>query len=81
MPKLIDINSQEFADTTGKIKRAATVQGAHPFIQTMVYELKDGSFMIDDPGYGAMIFPPEHDTVKFAKNMIVHLDGSKPIIR
>ena len=80
MTKLIDINSQEFADACGKIKRGATVQGAHPFIQTMVYELKDGSYMIDDPGHGIMIFPPEHDTVRFAKNMIVHLDGSKPEI-
>ena len=81
MTKLIDINSQEFADACLTIKRGATVQGAHPFIKTQVYELAGGSYMIDDPMHGAMIFPPEHDTVRFAKNMIVHLDGSKPKIK
>lgn len=76
--QLIDINSQEFADACLTIKRGAQVQGAHPFIRTMVYELNDGSMMIDDPMHGAMIFPPEHDTVRFAKDMIVHLDGTPP---
>jgi hypothetical protein len=84
MTELISIESQEFTDAIMKIKRCGghpQVQAGHPYVQVDVYDLEDGSTLVDHPGHGAKIFPPEHDTIRWIKRLVTNLDGSEPKAR
>ena len=77
--ELLDINSKEVREALNNVIKSGDVQCAHPYLSMQVYELKDGSTLIDDAwSKGWMLFPPEHDTIRWIKNQLTHLDGSEP---
>jgi len=77
--KLLDINSEEVTEALSQVVKNGHVQCAYPYLSMHAYELKDGSTLIDDAWSSSWtIFPPEHDTIRWIKDQITHLDGSKP---